>query len=429
MVSPTGIVYEPGTPPVETRPSQTATLYLRQERLTRALELALEGLAADPENPIHFFLAGVSYARLREYQKADAMFSEAQRIYPAYELDIESEREAAWAGAFNAGLEAYQAGDVEQTIEVWGQAALIHDLQPEAHRNLASLLAAEGRYREAVDVYQRGLAGLEKRPATRVLEAEELRDRAEATADMEEKLARLLLSMDRFAEAEPLLRRQVGRDPTSVELRSDLASALSGQGREAEALEIYSTLLSEESLQATQLFNLGVGLFRSADFAQAAEVFRRLTELQPNSRDAWFNYANSLFAGEVWPSLAVVGDRLVELDPLSENAWLITARAQMEIGERQAALGSLELVDAAPVYVDGLQLRGSGAGTSVQGRITGNTAESGTPVRLRFTFYGDAGAPLGTETLTVAAPAAGESLRFDVSFAQRASAYRYELLR
>ena len=37
VVSPTGIVYATGTPPVPTSRSQTATLYLRQDRLDRAL--------------------------------------------------------------------------------------------------------------------------------------------------------------------------------------------------------------------------------------------------------------------------------------------------------------------------------------------------------------------------------------------------------
>jgi hypothetical protein len=99
-VSPTGFVYELGTPPSETRFSQTATLLLRLPASTqRGLEQALAGIASDSTNPIHFFLAGAAYARLGQYFEADRMFSVAQRIYPAYELQIEPEREAAWADA------------------------------------------------------------------------------------------------------------------------------------------------------------------------------------------------------------------------------------------------------------------------------------------------------------------------------------------
>ncbi|MBI4538543.1 MAG: tetratricopeptide repeat protein [Gemmatimonadetes bacterium] len=427
VVSPTGIVYPPGTPPVQTRFSQTAVLYLRQGQVDRALAQALEGIESDPENPVHSFLAGSAHARLKQYAEADSMFSQAQGLYPAYELDIEPQREAAWAEAFNAGLEAYAAGDVQGTIRAWQQATLIYDLRPEAHRNLATLLSQEGRYAEAIDVYQRGLVGLEKRPATRVLLERDLEERNQAGASMEENLVQLLLFTNRFAEAEPLLRRQLERDPANVQVQSDLASALSGQGRPEEARKIYAALLSEASLQATELFKIGISLFRSSDFMEASEAFRRLTDLQPNSRDAWFNYANSLFAAEAWKSLATVGDRLVELDPLNEKAALIVARAYLEIGDEEAAVRGVKRMEAAPVHLAELQMRPSEARTSVQGRVIGNKAEPGAPVRLRFTFYGDAEA-LGTETLTVPAPPSGESAMFVVSFGMRATAYRYELV-
>ena len=427
LVSSTGIVYEVGPAPVDTRFSQTAALYLSQERTSRALELAKEGVASDPGNPIHYFLAGQAHTRLGEYEEADEMFAEAQRIYPAYELDVEPEREAAWAEVFNAGGEAYAGGDLERTIEAWGQAVVIYDLRPEAHRNLASLLTQEGRYEEAILAYQGGLAGLEKLPATRVLEAEELERREEQKIGMEESLAPLLLITERFAEAELLLRRQLERDPADTRVQGDLATALMSQGRAEEAAAIYAALLSKAELEASELFNLGIALFRSSDFTAAGEAFERLTRLQPLSRDAWFNYANSLFAAAEWESLARVGDRLIELDPLGENAGLITARAHLESGDREAALRTLERTESALVYLEGLLMRPSDAETSVQGRVIGNVAEAGTPVRLRFTFYGDDG-ELGAEAVTVSAPPSKESATFEVSFGSRATAYRYELV-
>lgn len=427
VVSPTGIVYEPGTPPRETRYSQTATLYLREGLLDRAIELLREGLDSDPGNAIHFFLAGTAYARIGEYEGADRMFAEAQRIYPAYELEIEPERAAAWAEAFNEGVEAHEADDVEGAIRAWGRAALVYDLRPEAHRNLASVLAGEGRYEEAIDVYRRALAGLERVPATRVLEEEELRVRAEARESTEESLAQLLLFTERFADAEPLLRRQFEREPESIQARTDLAAALVGLGRDAEATEIYATLFGEASLEAPELFSLGVALFRSADFARAGEAFERLTKLWPESRDAWFNYANSLFAAEDWASLVPVGDRLLEVDPLGENGLLLVARALLETGDEEAALRTLEKAEAAPVHVQDLQMRPVGPEMRVRGRVVGNEAEQGTALRLRFTFHGENGS-LGSETVIVEAPARGASAPLEVSFPAHAYSYRYEML-
>ena len=427
VTSPTGITYEIGTRPVGTRFSQTATLYLRQENLERALELALEGIESDPLNAIHYYLAGTAHARLGQHSEADAMFVEAERIYPAYQLDVEPERERAWAEAFNAGIEAFDADDMDGAIDAWNRSVTIYSLRPDAHRNLAVLLAAEGRYDEALEVYDQALSGLESRPATRVLSDAELADRAELSLSIEENLAQLYLFTGRFVEAEPLLRQQLEREPGNHDLQSDLAQALTGQGRDPEATEIYLALLTTATLDAPELFNIGVSLFRSGDYAEAGDAFERLTKAQPNSRDAWFNYVNSLFAAEEWDLLAAAGDRLVELDPLSENAGLISARAYLEAGDEDAARRGLERTEGVPVHVEGLRLRPAGIETIVEGRIVGNEAEPGTPMRLRFTFYGEQGT-LGSEMLAVGAPTAGESEEFEISFARRAISYRYELL-
>ena len=427
-MSPTGKVYPPGTPPSETRLSQTAALYLRQERDDRALELAREGVVEFPDNPIHYYLAGVAHARLGQYESADSMFDEAERIYPAYELDVEPEREAAWGQAFNAGLEAYEAGEIDETVRLWTGATRIYDYRPEAHRNLASLLASEALFPESIEVYQAALVGLDKSPATRVLGPEDLEAREEARREIEYNLADLLLATSRFAEAEPLLRRRLEDDPEDVEVRAKLAAALSGMGRDDEARELYASLLSEENLELTQIYSLGIGLFRSGQYSEAADAFRRVTELQPESRDAWFNYANSLFADEAWEELAAAGERLVELDPLGENARLMAARARLELGDREGAVAYVDEVDQSPVFVDGLQMQRSGTSVTVFGTVTSNAAAPGSRIALRFTFFGEGGALAGSRTVEIVVPPEGETASLEVAFSQPASAYRYELI-
>jgi tetratricopeptide (TPR) repeat protein len=428
VVSPTGFVYPVGTPPTDTRFSQTATLYIRQGNLERALELALEGIDSDPENPIHFFLAGTAFARIGGHeQEAVEMFQEAERIYPAYELDVEPERERAWAEAFNEGIAAFDLGDLEKAKEAWTRATVIYDLRPDAHRNLAVLLAGEGRYDGAIDIYHQALEGLDKRPATHVLGDQEIREREETRRSMEENLAQLLLYTKRFAEAEPLLRAQLERNPDSVDVEADLASALTGLGRTTEASELYERLLSTGELESTQLFNIGVALFRAGSYADAGNAFERLTELQPSSRDAWFNYINALFAAEAWERIRDAGTRLLELDPLSETAGLIVARAHLETGDEEGARDGLERTEGAPVYVEQLQLRPAGAETTVAGRLKGNRAEVGSPIRLRFSFYDESGL-LGSVVADLAAPPSSETSDFEVSFERRATAYRYEAL-
>jgi tetratricopeptide (TPR) repeat protein len=289
------------------------------------------------------------------------------------------------------------------------------------------LLAVEGRYDDAIDIYERALAGLESRPATRVLTEAEVLEREAASTSIEEDLAELLLYSGQYAEAEPFVRAKLERDPTNVDVRNELATVLTGLDRHVEAAEIYGALLEADRLETVQLYNIGVALFRSGDYPGAGRAFQRLTEVQPGSRDAWFNYSNALFAAESWPELAAAGDRLVELDPLSETAGLIAARAHLEAGDEPGARSGLEQTEARPVYLEQLQLQPSGAETQVVGRLVGNAAEAGTPLRLRFEFFGDEGT-LGTRTVTVMAPPPDASEDFELSFSGRATAYRYEVL-
>jgi len=427
LVSPTGIEYPPGTPPHETRHSQTALLYLSREEWGRALDLAAQGTREDPTNPIHWFLAGSAYARLQRYAEADSVFRVAQGIYPAYELQIEPERESAWATAFNAGVEAFGNGDVDGAMRAWEDANVISDLRPEAFLNVGKLLANEGRYPEAIGAYTGALASLDRRPVTRILDDEAVRRREETRLDTEQDLLQLFVLEGRWAEAEPLARRRAARDSSNVEARSQLARILDQQGHALEASEIYEGLLSEDRLESVQLLNLGVGLFHAGKFREAGEAFRRLTEIQAESRDAWFNYANALFAAQAWGDLARVGERLMELDPLGENAALITARAHLEAGDRQGALRGVERAEKAPIHLDQLRLRRSGDQVTIQGRVQANAAEPGTPVHLRFDFFDSANAG-GSVTVTVLAPPPGESPDLTVTYRGVATWYRYEVL-
>lgn len=429
VVSPTGVVYEPGTPPRDTRYSQTAALYLRSGEAERALGRALAGIRDDPGNPVHHFLAGVAHARLGAWEAADRRLAEAQCIYPAYELDVEPVRRAAWADAFNRGAEAWAAGEHTKAERLWRGAATMYGLRPEAHRNLAMHLEQEGRLDEAAAVYRDLLEGLERVPATRTLDSAEIVQRRRDVGETEARLAEVLLRDDRYAEAEPLLRRGLEREPGVTRTRLQLAAALVGLGRREEAAAIHDGLLSEPELSGTELQDLGVALFGTGDPARAAEAFRRLTALRPGSRDAWFNYVNALFGAGEWDRLVAVGDRLLELDPLNEDAALIVARAHLEAGDERSALRHVARIDSVPVHLEGLAMRRVGGSTELQGRVVGNAVEAGDTVRLRFTFFAAGRRVVATRTLPVATPAPGESAAFDVTVDARAESYRYELQR
>lgn len=428
LTSPTGRVYEPGTAPTQTAEARAATLAIATGAYEEAMAEARAGIATDPTNPIHFYLAGEAAAGMEDYELADSLWAVAQEIYPAYELEVEPAREQVWADAFNLGVEAYNAGDTELALRHWRGAHLLYPYRPEAAQNLAVMLTQEGQYDEAVRIYREAIDNLELEPATRIIEEPEITERAEARAFMIENLGQLYLFTDQYAEAEEILQEQAAADPENVEIQANLATAIARQGRADEASQIYGRLLGSPNLTPTQLFNIGVSLFNAGEHGRAADAFERVTQTQSNSRDAWYNLANALYAGEMWDRLLPIAPRLAEVDPLNENAALIAARAYREAEQNSRALEALQRIETLPVFVEELQLRPAGEASSVRGRLVGNAASAGDRVQLRFTFYND-GAQVGTETLTVNAPAPEQSTQFEVEIERAANAYSYELVR
>ncbi len=426
-VSPTGRTYEPGTPPRENAQSRAATLALATSRYDEALAAAQAGLAADSANPIFYYLTGEAAAGLGQFELADSMWTIAQRMYPAYELDIEPSRENAWVTEFNRGIAGFNSGDLAEAADAWTSAHKLYKLRPNAVQNLGVVLTQLEQYEEAIQAYEEGIANLDIEPATRAIEPEEVAEREEAREVMQSNLVMLLLHTEAWAQAESLLRDIVAADPENVEAQANLAAALSGQGREDEATQMYSRLLTMPNLGPVQLFNIGVSLFNAGQSLQAGQAFGRVAELNPNHRDAWYNQANALYDAEAWSELVAVGPRHRQVEPLSQTAGLIQARAHRELGQDDEALEVLTQVEAMPVWIEDMQISGTGAGTMVSGRVEGNAAAAGTPITLRFTFYNDGGQQVASQSVTINAPAREQSTNFEVQIDQPASAYKYEV--
>lgn len=427
--SPTGKTYAPGTAPKQSRFSNQAQLLIAQQQYQNALTQAQQGIAADTGNPIHYFLAGQAYAGMGNVAEANRMFERAQQIYPAYELEVEPAREEAWARAFNAGVQAYQSNNLAQAAEAWSNASAIYNLRPESFQNLAAVYEQQQQYDKAIEAYRAGIAAARRTPAARQLTAEEQTERTEALGTMTGRLAELLNFTEQYGEAERLFREQLATDANNVQLQSQLALALSKQNKTAEAQEIYNRLLSNPSLSPSETFNVGVALFNAKDYPRAGQAFQRVTQSNPNSRDAWYNYANALYAGEQFEQLIPVATRLNELDPLNQNAALILAQAYSKTKQNQRAVQALQRIENAPILLGDLQLRPGQGKNTITGQVTGNKANAGQPVQVRFTFYNE-GQTIGTQTVTVTAPAKEATANFEVTLESptTATAYSYEVV-
>jgi tetratricopeptide (TPR) repeat protein len=443
-----------GPRPAETRFTTAAKLQLaqaeaatgerRQELYRQALAQSLQGVEAQPGNPQHHFLAGVAHAGLGDFEDAAAMWNQALEIYPAYGEEVMIAREQAWAQAFNDGVNAYNVGDMQEAVAHWRRANMIFDRRPEAYFNLAAVYSAEQRYDEAISAFRQAVESLDRDPG-RELSEEEVEEREESRISALQNLGNLQLFTEQFADAERTFRRITELQPDNIAARSTLAAALARQNRSDEAMAVYQELMGMPGLTGENLMSIGVGLFQAEQYSQAADAFRRLTEMQRYNRDAWYNYLNALYAQarpqagtqvpaaeqqQRWQRIVPVGEQLLEIDPLNETAYLILVESLRQSRQQPRALQMAERNIGLPIHLDEMQLRHDAGRITLRGTASGNRARQGTPVRLEFTFYGAEGQALGTETVTVTAPAQNATAPLQVSLASETApvGYRYRVL-
>jgi tetratricopeptide (TPR) repeat protein len=342
----------------------------------QALQQSHAGIAADAQNPYHYFLAGQAYAGLDSLARAGEMFRRTVEVCPEFAAEVDPVVESAWGTVLGRGHERYQGGDTTGAVALWEAAGAFYARRADPFFNLGVVYAQQGELARAVENYRRALAVVDSTPedtVQTVLQAE-------------------------------------------AEMR---ASALTG------------------------LLSAGAQIFQRDQFGEAAEVFRFLNTADPHNRDAWYNHALTLYKLERWRDLVPVARRLVQLDPLNYNAQIIlfnaykgiseAAKAQgnaaLETENRNLALRTLETADALPVQVDGITLANGDESVRITGTVTGAAARAGSPVRLEFTATGPGG-DLGTQTVTVTAPARDQTASFELTIPvpSPATSWRYRLV-
>ncbi|MGH7447514.1 MAG: tetratricopeptide repeat protein, partial [Longimicrobiales bacterium] len=346
----------------------------RNEFLAKALEAALAGTQASPDNPRSWFQAGQAYFGLKDWAGADSTFARAESLYPAYAEDIDPLRLAAWIEAYNAGVTALQANELEQATESLELANRLYRKRPEAMVTLGALYvqqgdvaAGEATFRKALEV----LRGPERAKQNEQQKAAWAED--ELTVSM--RLAGIYAEQENFAAAEQVYRDLLESQPGNAMARANLAVVMSRAGRTEEAAAAYRDLLSAGDLSEATLFNIGIGLFRAQDFAQAAAAFQRVIEINPVSHESLYNLGQSLFAQagalekeqkaatgarreeiqaelvRLNQALRETSENLLAIDPTNRNAMMMLAQSQRSLAElgagdadalRREALATLE---------------------------------------------------------------------------------------
>jgi Flp pilus assembly protein TadD/mono/diheme cytochrome c family protein len=227
--------------------------------------------------------------------------------------------------------------------------------------NLASALAGQGKYPEAIATYRRALqthpgdertlnelgAALENSGDWQQAQKTFSEDVAAHpdTCNARFNLARLDLKHDRVSSAEQEFRTMLERCPPDETMHNGLAAALESEGHGEAAETEFRAALAIDAHDFTALFNLGDLALQSGQPRQAAELLEGAVQQHPTDVDAHQRLAEAYaLTGRMEDAMAELREaiKLSPADPslhaLLSQALASAGQLEQAIAERKAAL-------------------------------------------------------------------------------------------
>ena len=208
----------------------------------------------------------------------------------------------------------------DQAIEAYRAALAIEPLRLEAHEKLARLLVSMDRKDEAADQIRR---------VVDMLKAEEAPDVKKLVRAYDE-LLEIMPEDSEALRAVAELHAEDGDKVHAIVRYDELAQGLVAQGQLEDAIAVYYRVLEidEECLEGRLALAQCLAKMGSAD--DAVREYRRLADTLQKS---------GLIQNSInWPFLIKVYESIVELEPSSTPAWEWLAKAYVENGQTELAI-------------------------------------------------------------------------------------------
>ena len=283
-----------------------------------------KAIAVDPKQFEARLALGLLLAHQGKYDQAREQIQQATLLTP------EPPNPTAQAEAFRTLAELDRASDPPAARDAL-VAAL--NLSPETHADLlltAQIAEANDDIELAQTAYQRLLSS---RPAPSASES------LAATSG----LAQLLLKQRKYADAEPLLKTALARDPRDPGLNAQLATALLAQGKNDEALPVLETLRQLEPGNTSVDQMLADAYGQAGHPEQADPIYARLAQANPGNEEILAAQGENLVRERLYPQAQAVLERAVQLKPDDGDAWSGLAFAASENKQYQIALKALSM--------------------------------------------------------------------------------------
>ena len=372
-----------------------------EARFARALEKLEVAFADDDPLPRAYLLAGRSYLGLRDYSGADSMLTRLAVVEPGCADVVNEMRFNAWVPLYNMGISALRAGEQAEALQAFLQANVIHS-DSRSLTNAANIYQQQGDNARAMELYE---------------QAREVGGDPNMVRAASINMAELLRAEGRDAEALAVYSEYSAAHPEDVLGLLNYAVALMDSGDQETSEKMFGDLLTRDDLSFRQWSQVGIGLYRAQNFEQAAEAFERAHDMQPLNKETMENLANTYYQSQRYQALLPLAGELVDRYPLESVNYNLLANAHRELEDPETALSVLERRDGLEFEFLRSQLSTISEGVySVEGQVMNRSAAAGSEVTIPVQLLGEEGQVVLREDLLITLPAEGEASSFLLQF-------------
>jgi tetratricopeptide (TPR) repeat protein len=391
------------------------------EAAMRQLQIAM---TKNPENGRVWLMAGQVYSGLGDLVGADSAFTKAEALYPGYAEDIAGEREVAWVEAFNAGIAAMDQKNNDEAIAKMELAEKLYPHRPEAKMNLGALYAQKNEADKAVAIFEKAIASTNG-PLKDKLKPEDAAMWKRYSDMAKANIAQIVGSKgvehyqaDRFEEAAAAFAKASEINPHSRDYLYNMAQ--SHYARATKISEARAALIAQRD---TML---------KAKPPKTAEAAAKLAE------------ANKL-GQEVAPAydqIVKMFERVLAIEPANPSLYLLIAHSYKLQADamtdsaqsnaiRNKALSFAQQADTLGFEVADLMAQSSEGQATITGTVKTMRAAPGSPIKIKVTLLSLEGATVGTQEITIAAPAKDATAPIDAKAAitGEVAGWRYEVVK
>jgi tetratricopeptide (TPR) repeat protein len=283
-----------------------------------------KAIAADPKQFEASMALGLLLAHQGKYEEARVQIQQATLLTP------DPPNPAAQAEAFRTLAKLDRTADPTAARDALVAALKLSQETPDDLLLTAQIAEANDDPDLAQTAYQRLLSG-HPAPSPSVAAA--------ATGG----LAQLLIKQKKYADAEPLLKSAVERDPHDPALNAQLATALLAQGKTDEALPVLETLRQLEPDNPAVDQMLADAYSEGGHPEKADPIYARLALAKPGNEEILAGQGQNLLREHLYNQAQQVFERAVKLKPDDGDAWSGLAFAASENKQYQVALDALSM--------------------------------------------------------------------------------------